>query len=134
MSLIGIDGKWGLLLSLISALFLNVTPVFMFAHFSVFYSSFIFLIFCFQNHVYCEMSQNKASRSESYLYSSLLECDTTLSLDKCLARNIGNHAPNYTASLPNTPKSATLCLSGHCTIIFDTLIFRSLHTKHLKKA
>jgi hypothetical protein len=43
-------------------------------------------------------------------------CNTTPSLDECLAtfgRNIENHAPNYTASLLNTPKLSTICLSGH---------------------
>jgi hypothetical protein len=63
-------------------------------------------------------------------------CDTTLLLDECLAtfgRNIENRAPNYTASLQRTPKFSTLYLFGHCTITFDKLTFRFLHTKYLEK-
>jgi len=48
-------------------------------------------------------------------------------------RNTENHAPNYIASLLNTPEFPTLCLSGNCTITFDTITFRFLHTNHLEK-
>jgi len=41
--------------------------------------------------------------------------------------------PTYTASLLNTPKFSTICLSEHCTITFVTLTFWFLHTKHLEK-
>jgi hypothetical protein len=58
-------------------------------------------------------------------------------MDECLAtfgRDIENHAPNYTASLLNTPKFSTLCLFGDCTITFDTITFRFLHNKYLGKS
>jgi len=48
--------------------FFYTNPVFIAAHFLNLYTFLIFLVFWFQNHWYCDSSQNTSLQTKGYLY------------------------------------------------------------------